>query len=97
MSAVAEQVAGEDPEQYTYVLLEAPSIDEHCCEQDGTKAAINKARFKMRRLVQEDPNREIPQIYEQVRKETFGEFDEYGQLSLAAEFPSYRNICLTLR
>ena len=91
MSAVAEQVAGEDPEHYTYVLLEL------YCEQDGTKAAINKARFKMRRLVQEDPNREIPQIYEQVRKETFGEFDEYGQLSLAAEFPSYRNICLTLR
>ena len=44
VSAVAEQVAGEDPEQYTYVLLEAPSIDQHCCEQDGTKAAINKAR-----------------------------------------------------
>ena len=31
VSAVAEQVAGEDPEQYTYVLLEAPSIDQHCC------------------------------------------------------------------
>ena len=92
VSAVAEQVAGEDPEQYTYVLLEAPSIDQHCCEQDGTKAAINKARFEMRRLVQDDSNHEIPQIYEQVRKETFAEFDEYGQLALTAEFPSYRNI-----
>ena len=32
---------GEGLTMQTSHLLDAPSINEHCCEQDGTKAAIN--------------------------------------------------------
>ena len=61
-------------------------------EQTGTEAAIKVARMEMRKRVQEDPSRPIPQIYEEVRKETFNQFDESGQFAIAADFPPFRSV-----
>ena len=92
VSAVATYCPGEDPMDDRYTLEEAPAIDEHCCAQTGTEAVIKVARMEMRKRVQEDPSRPIPQIYEEVRKETFNQFDESGQFAIAADFPPFRSV-----
>ena len=61
-------------------------------EQTGTEAAIKVARMEMRKRVQEYPSRPIPQIYNEVRRETFNQFDKNEQLAIAADFPLFRSI-----
>ena len=46
--------------------------------------------MEMRKKVQEDPNKPITQIYEEVRKKTFKSLDEFGQIQLSQDFPSFR-------
>ena len=44
----------------------------------------------MQKKVQEDPNKTIPQIYEEICKKSFKTLAQFGQTQLAQQFPSFR-------
>ena len=46
----------------------------------------------MKRKVQEQPSRPIPQIYEEVRKEALNAFDKYGQIAMMQDYPSLKKV-----
>ena len=91
-NAFANCIIGESPEDDKYVLVYAPPLEEHKCQLNGYESFIKVAKMDMRRKVQEDPSRSIPEIYDEVRKSVFNQFDEFGQIQLAQHFPSYRSI-----
>ena len=47
-------------------------------------------------MVQDDPSKPIPQIYDEIRRKSFKDLDEFGQIQLSQHFPSYRNIQASL-
>ena len=71
VNAIVHCIFGETPDEDKYKLQLAPPIDAHVCQQTGVEAIIRVARLEMRKEVQEDPSKPIPQIYEEVRKKTF--------------------------
>ena len=89
---LASFLGGETPEEDTFTLTQAPSVDDHICYQSGTEASIKVARIKMKRKVQEQPSRPIPQIYEEVRKEALNAFDKYGQIAMMQDYPSLKKV-----
>ena len=96
VNAIANLVFGENEEDDKYVLQYAPPLEEHVCQQTGTEAIIKVARLEMRKMVQDDPNKPIPQIYDEIRRKSFKDLDEFGQIQLSQHFPSYRNIQASL-
>lgn len=46
----------------------------------------------MRKKVQVDPNKTIPQIYDKICKKSFKTLDQFGQTQLAQQFPSFRQV-----
>ena len=68
VNAIVHCIFGETPDEDKYKLQLAPPIDAHVCQQTGVEAIIRVARLEMRKEVQEDPSKPIPQIYEEVQK-----------------------------
>ena len=92
VNAIANLVFGENEEDDKYVLQYAPPPEEHVCQQTGTEAIIKVARLEMRKMVQDDPNKPIPQIYDEIRRKSFKDLDEFGQIQLSQHFPSFRTV-----
>ena len=92
VNAVANLVYGETKDEDKYVLQYAPPLEDHVCQQTGVEAIIKVAKLQMRQEVQADSNKEIPQIYEKIRKKSFKDLDEFAQIQLSQHFPSYRAV-----
>ena len=67
-------------------------MEQHVCQVSGTEASIKVARYKMKKQVQENPSKPIPQIYEEIRKEVLQDFDNYGQIAMMQDFPSFHSV-----
>ena len=61
-------------------------------QQNGLETIIKVAKLEMRKKVQEDPNKPIPQIYKEIFDKSFKSLDEFGQTQLAEQFPSFRHV-----
>ena len=85
---IANLVFGENEEDDKYVLQYAPPLEEHVCQQTEAEAIIKVARLEMRKMVQDDPSKPIPQIYDEIRRKSFKDLDEFGQIQLSQHFPS---------
>ena len=65
ITAITEHEFGEDEHgaDDNFTPIHAPSMEQHVCQVSGTEASIKVARYKMKKQVQENPSKPIPQIY----------------------------------
>ena len=71
-TAIAIHHVGEDEHgaDDSFELIRAPSIDQHVCQVSGIESSIKVARISMKHKVHENSSKPVPQIYEEVRKDT---------------------------
>ena len=92
VAAMAQMSYDEDDKEH-YSLVSVPDDADHMCWRTGFENYYERAVQKMRALVQEDPTRQIPQIYNSVRQETVDIFDDVGaRIALMSSFPSFRSV-----
>ena len=60
------QMSYDEDDKEHYSLVSVPDDEEHMCWRTGFENYHQRAVQKMRALVQEDPTRQITQIYDSV-------------------------------
>ena len=72
--------------------MSAPGHEAHVCVRTGFENYCKQAVKKMYSLVQEDPNRPVPDIYNSVRQKFVDKFEVKSRDAFLKEFPSYNDM-----
>ena len=91
VSAYAEEILKEDGSS-SYILNSYPSHSEHLCIRNGFENYIEKAVFTMYKMIHDDSEREVTEIYKTAREACYDQFSGSSKMSLMAQFPPFRSL-----